>query len=443
MSKTHRPTIGWIVAGSLLFGFLLAVLLVALPFAGAEENIISGVVLLAFAVGWALLALLSRLTDQPQRWPIVTAGVMATCGIAMVAWPDAIVHDGVGWVWPPVLLTLVAWMGVRSRRELRSPTRYWLLYPLFAALALAAVGGLYEMARETSDRSALPMPGKLVDVGGHRLHLHCIGSGSPTVVLLPGAGGFSSSWGWIAPAIARDARVCVYDLAGRGWSESATRPQDGVALATDLHNLLANANETGPYVLAGHSFGGLYVLNFAARYPEQVAGVVLLDSTHPDMFTRLPAYPMIWEAFRRASAVFPSLARLGIGRVVYRSDFDKLPLQSRREEVAFWSTARMARSQHAEWTEAPIVMRQAHSLTTLSPRPLIVVTAALEAQDGWVPLQRELAALSVNSQQRVVPDATHMSLVDDERDACNSTDAIRAVIQAVRGGTPLSLLAAR
>jgi pimeloyl-ACP methyl ester carboxylesterase len=230
----------------------------------------------------------------------------------------------------------------------------------------------------------------------------------------------------------------VYDLAGRGWSESATRPQDGVALATDLHNLLANANEAGPYVLAGHSFGGLYVLNFAARYPEQVAGVVLLDSTHPDMFTRLPAYPMIWDAFRRASAVFPSLARLGIGRVVYRSDFDKLPLQSRREEVAFWSTARMARSQHAEWTEAPVVMRQAHALKTLSPRPLIVVTAGLEAQDGWVPLQRELASLSSNSQQRIVPNANHMSLVDDERDACNSIDAIRAVIQAARGGTPIA-----
>jgi pimeloyl-ACP methyl ester carboxylesterase len=443
MSNTHRPTIGWIVAGSLIFGFLLAVLLVALPFAGAEENIISGVVLLAFAVGWALLAVLSRVTDQPQRWPIVPAAVMAIFGVGLVAWPNVIVHDGIGWVWPLALLTLVVWMFIRSRRELRSLTRYWLLYPLFAALALAAVGGLYEIAKEASDRSAFPMPGKLVDVGGYRLHLLCMGSGSPTVVLLPGAGGLSSSWGWIAPAVARDSRVCVYDLAGRGWSESAMRPQDGVALATDLHNLLTNAQETGPYVLAGHSFGGLYVLNFAARYPEQVAGVVLLDSTHPDMFTRLPAYPMIWDAFRRASAVFPSLARFGVGRVVYRSDFDKLPLQSRREEVAFWSTARMARSQHAEWMEAPLVMRQAHALKTLSPRPLIVVTAGLEAQTGWVPLQRELAALSGNSQQRVVPNATHMSLVDDEPGASNSTDAIRAVIQAVRDGTPLSLLAAR
>ena len=435
---THRPTIGWIVAASLIVGFVLAVVLVAIPFAGAEENMISGVVLLAFAFGWALLASLSRWTDQPQRWPAVPAGLMATCGVVLIAWPDAVLHDGIGWIWPPVLLSLVAWMIIRSRRELQSPSRRWLLYPVFGVLAISGVGGLYETARERSDHSALPMTGQLVDVGGYRLHMSCTGSGSPTVVLLPGAGEISSTWGWVAPAIARDSRVCVYDRAGRGWSEGATSRQDGVALAADLRHLLDRAHEAGPYVLAGHSFGGLYVLNFAAQYPDEVAGVVLLDSTHPDMFTRLPTYPRIYEAYRRVSAIFPSLARLGVGRVAYRSNFDKLPLQSRRAEAAFWSTARTARSAHDEWVEAPAVMRQAHSLKTLSPRPLIVVTAADEAQDGWIPLQRELAALSSNNEHRVVPNATHTSLVDDERDASNSSDAIRAVIQAVRTGKPLA-----
>lgn len=435
----RRPTIGWVVAGSLTIAFLLALALVALPFAGARENIVSGVVLLAFALGWALLALLSRWTDQPQTWAFVPASVMATGGVILLAWPGAVMHDGIGWLWPFVLLSLVAWMIVRSRRVLRSATRPWLLYPVFGVLALSSVGGLYEIARETTDRTDLPMPGQLVDVGGYRLHLSCTGTGSPTVVLLPGAGEISSTWGWIAPAVARDARVCVYDRAGRGWSEGATSEQDGVALAADLHNLLDRAHETGPFVLVGHSFGGLYVLNFAERYPDQVAGVVLLDSTHPEMFTRLPTYPLIYEAYRRVSAIFPSLARLGIGRVAYRSSFDKLPLQSRREEQAFWSTARAARSAHDEWAEAPLVMRQARALTTLSPRPLIVVTAAREAQDGWMPLQSELAGLSSNSEHRIVPNATHVSLVDDERDASNSSAAIRSVIQAVRGGARLAM----
>lgn len=436
---TRRPTIGWVVAGSLTMGLVLALALVALPLAGARESIVSGVVLLAFAAGWALLASLSHWTDQPQSWAAVPAGVMATGGVVLLTWHDAIMHDGIGWVWPLVLLLLVAWMIVRSRRALRSSARPWLLYPVFAVLALSGVGGLYEVARETSDRTDFPIPGQLVDVGGYRLHLNCTGSGSPTVVLLPGAGEISATWGWIAPAVARDARVCAYDRAGRGWSEGATSEQDGVALAADLRNLLARAHETGPFVLVGHSFGGLYVLNFAARYPEEVAGVVLLDSTHPDMFTRLPTYPLVYEAYRRVSAVFPSLARLGVGRIAYRSNFDKLPLQSRRAEMAFWSTARMARSAHDEWAEAPLVMRQARSLTTLNARPLIVVTAAREAQDGWLPLQRELAALSSNSEHRVVPNATHTSLVDDEQGASNSTAAIRAVIQSVRGGTRLAM----
>ena len=434
---TRRPTIGWIVAGSLILGFVLAVALVAFPFAGAEENMISGIVLLSFAFGWALLAVLSRRTEQPQRWAAVPAAVMAICGVILVAWPGAVLHDRIGWIWPPVLLLLVAWMVIRSRRALRSATRRWLLYPIFGVLALSGLGGLYEVARETADRRAFPMQGQLVDVGGYRLHMSCTGAGSPTVVLLPGAGEISSTWGWIAPAVARDSRVCVYDRAGRGWSEGATSQQDGLALAADLHNMLDHARETGPYVLVGHSFGGLYVLNFAAQYLDQVAGVVLLDSTHPDMFTRLPAYPRVYEVYRRVSAIFPSLARLGVGRVAYRSNFDELPLQSRREEVAFWSTARMARSAHEEWVAAPGVMRQARSLKTLSPRPLIVVTAANEAQDGWIPMQSELAALSSNSEHRVVPNATHLSLIDDERDASNSSDAIHSVIQAIRSGKPL------
>ena len=111
------------------------------------------------------------------------------------------------------------------------------------------------------------MPGRLVDVGGHKLHINCTGTGSPTVVLEPGLGEPSTAMAWIAPDVAATTRVCVYDRAGRGWSESAGAPQDGVQVATDLHTLLDRAGEHGPYVLAGHSAGGLYVLNFAAALP--------------------------------------------------------------------------------------------------------------------------------------------------------------------------------
>lgn len=439
MRRTRK--VGTVVAGSLIIGFVTAVLLVAFPFAGAQENVISGVVLLAFALGWAVLAVLSmRWTDQPQPWAAVPAGVLTLFGAGLLAWPGAVLHNWIGWLWPPVLLSLVMWMVVRARRDLRSHSRRWLLYPVFSVLALAAIAGAYETGLESSDRAAYPMPGQLVDVGGYRLHLSCTGSGGPTVVLLPGAGEVSSVWAWIAPAVSRDSRVCVYDRAGRGWSEAAPGPQDGVALAVDLHALLDGARIAAPYVLVGHSFGGLYALNFAARYPEEVAGVVLLDSTHPDMFERLPSYRSFYEGYRRVSALFPSLARLGVGRIAYRSAYGALPPQARREELAFWATARSARSQRDEWAEAPIVMRQARSLHTLGARPLMVVTAGSDAQAGWMPLQDDLATLSTNSAHRVLPQATHSALTEDERLAALCSRAISDVLQAVRSGKPLTSL---
>ncbi|HXH94146.1 MAG TPA: alpha/beta fold hydrolase, partial [Thermoanaerobaculia bacterium] len=202
-------------------------------------------------------------------------------------------------------------------------------------------------------------------------------------------------------------------------------------IAGDLHTLLARAGEPGPYVLVGHSFGGLYVLNFAARYPEQVAGMVLLDSTSPDQFTRVPQYPRFWDGYRRVSALFPSLGRFGIGRTAYRTSFDALPSQSRDEQLAFWPTPRMARSQLDEWTAAPAVMRQAHALKSLGDRPLIVITAQREALDGWLPLQAELAKLSTNGVHRV-QDATHQSIVESRVDSARSVEAIHEVVLAVR-----------
>ena len=152
-----------------------------------------------------------------------------------------------GWVWPPAILALVAWMVVRSRRALRSRARVVVLYPVFAALALSALGGAYETYLEATDSASTAMPGRLVDVGGHKLHIDCTGTGSPTVVLEPGMGEISTMMAaWIAPDVASTTRVCVYDRAGRGWSESADGPQDGVEVATDLHTLLVNGRRDRP-----------------------------------------------------------------------------------------------------------------------------------------------------------------------------------------------------
>jgi pimeloyl-ACP methyl ester carboxylesterase len=217
------------------------------------------------------------------------------------------VDDVLSWVWPPALLALVIWMILRAHQQLRSRSRRWLLYPVLGLLAVASVGGGYQTLGARADAKAYPMPGQLIDVGGHRLHLSCTGSGSPTIVLEPGGGEMSSNLGWIAPAVARNIRVCVYDRAGRGWSEPADTPQDGRQIATDLHTLLQSGHVPGPYVLAGHSFGGLYVLTYAARYPNEVAGMVLVDSTNPASAagarTASPYHAGSYEVLGRFSAL--------------------------------------------------------------------------------------------------------------------------------------------
>jgi hypothetical protein len=301
-TSQHRPPrlrpsqkghIGWIVAGSLAAGVLTAGLLATAPFIPATESGVTGAILLGLALGWAMVAVLSvRFTDQSQRWAAAPALFMGLGGFLLLAF-GAPMQEALTWVWPPASLVLVVWMVVRAHRQLRSRSGRFLLYPVIAMLVLASLGSGYETVRRAADTVASPGQGQLIDVGGHRLYLNCTGSGSPTVVLEPGAGLMSADLELIAPAVARDTKVCVYDRAGRGWSEPANTPQDGAQTATDLHTLLQRGNVPGPYVLAGHSFGGLYALTFAARYPEDVAGMVAggLDRTgnRPGISTRFGA----------------------------------------------------------------------------------------------------------------------------------------------------------
>ena len=428
--------IGRVVAGSLISGAVAALFLVVVPFAGAPEHVITGSVLLAVAGAWAMLALLSqRWTTQPQRWAMLPAAIMAVAGGSVLAFAPT--GNQLGWVWPPLLVMLVVWMIVRARHDLRSRTRTWLLYPVFAAMTLSAVGGGYETYGESTDHAAYPMPGRLIDVGGHKLHINCTGTGSPTVVLEPGLGEPSTAMAWIAPDVATATRVCVYDRAGRGWSQSAHGPQDGTQVATDLHTLLAGAGEPGPYVFAGHSAGGIYVLNFARLYPQQVAGVVLLDSMHPEQYTKIASWPTFYETFRRASALLPSLSRLGLGRVLYGSAYGDLPAVARDQARAFWPTPRHSRSVRDEFSKLRTAMAQARTLSDLGDRPLVVVTAKKDAEDGWLAAQDELAALSTNRVHRILPNATHSMLTEHRPTASQSSQAIRDVVNSVRTGSAL------
>jgi pimeloyl-ACP methyl ester carboxylesterase len=251
----------------------------------------------------------------------------------------------------------------------------------------------------------------------------------------------SSNLGWITPAVARNTRVCVYDRAGRGWSEPADTPQDGTQIATDLHTLLQRGGVPGPYVLAGHSFGGLYVLTYADRYPGEVAGMVLVDGTNPAPAARArtasPYHAGSYDVLGRVSALLSGSARLGLGRLFAQLAVVDLPPRSQGEARASFATASSMRSTIDEYLQAKASGEEAAALRSFDDKPLVVLTAGIGSDATHSAAQNHLATLSTNSAHRIIEGASHQALIGDEDSAAATTRAILDVVQAVRSHTPV------
>jgi pimeloyl-ACP methyl ester carboxylesterase len=420
ITSTRSPLLA--VLGSLVAGAALAVVFVFTIASGGSEPLVTGSVLFAFGLGWGLMGFLStRYSAQPQAWTAVPAAVLGSIGIGLMLFqPGPALMDFLGWVWPLAIAGLAVWIVTQVRANLRGRGR-WLVVPVIATLFVFSIGGaLTTLGAATAVAQA--GGGKMIDVGGHRLYIECTGSGGPAVILQPGLGASSSAWASIAPAVAATTTVCAYDRAGHGRSDEAG-PQDGIALAADLHTLLERAGIPGPYLLVGHSSGGPYVRVFAAQYPDEVAGMVLLDAQPADAFTALPQYPGVYSMFETISTLSPSLARIGLLAPLLGLPADE-------------STAPIVRGARDEVRALRTALQQSAALTSLGDRPLIVVTAAAAADPGWVAAQEALPRLSTASIHRVMATATHNSLISGV-DAPASAQAILDVLAAVRTGAPL------
>jgi pimeloyl-ACP methyl ester carboxylesterase len=168
---------------------------------------------------------------------------------------------------------------VQRRRGWQFYLKRGLLALAILLVALPVLGLTYEAITAAIDARRFPPPGKLVMVDHHQMHINCTGAGSPTVVMDAGLGGWSLDWSAVQPEIAQFTRVCSYDRAGLGWSEAGANPGDAQQAVAELHTLLANSGERGPFVVVGHSNGGLRAVLYAHAYPQEVAGVVLVDPT--------------------------------------------------------------------------------------------------------------------------------------------------------------------
>jgi alpha-beta hydrolase superfamily lysophospholipase len=432
----RRVPFAVVVVAAMVSGLVNTLLLVLVVFAGATEPVITGAGLVGLASGWALLALVTtRWTSQPQRWAAIPAAVMAVTGVALLAvTPGNGTLTAAGWVWPPAAVVLAVWMARAARRATTGRSR-WLLYPAIALVAVTAVSGAVETVTLAHDHGRFEMTGALYDVGGHRLHLSCTGTGSPTVVLENGLNEISPLWNGITTQVSRTTRVCAYDRAGQGWSDDVAHPQDGVAVAADLHTLLSRAGEHGPYVLTGHSSGGTLALS----YPAQVAGMVLLDSSSPHQYTDQPDFAGTYAMMRRLLPVFPALGRVGALHLIPSSTATALSSDAAAEVQAFATSPRGANNMRDEQAQLRAVFTQAQALASFDPKPLAVVTASENADGtkGWAAAQDRMAALSTN-RTHWTANTTHVGLLDDADGSTDSVRAITAVVTAVRTGTPLA-----
>ncbi len=309
-------------------------------------------------------------------------------------------------------------------------------------------GVLYQVIATQVDLRSYPPPGQLVDVGGYRLHLYCQGEntdGRPTVIFETGLGGSatSSDWAWVQPQVAKVTRACAYDRAGLGWSDAGPQPRDAQHIAAELHTLLKNSGTPGPYVLVGWSFGGLYVRTYANLYPQEVAGLVLLDSSSPGQCAASPA----WQAQCASSARNASTARLlalfGVMRLVsFFQPATGLPGPQNAALHASFSSTKDWNAQNDEFQASLATYAQVLGAKTLGDLPLFVLTAtehgaAPDLERQWQVWQAGFTALSTNSVQRVLRGATHESLVFSPTDSQVTAAAILQVVEAVHTGKPL------
>ena len=258
------------------------------------------------------------------------------------------------------------------------------------------------------------MPGRLVSVGTHQLHIYCTGEGRPTVIIDSGLGGFSLEWKKVQSSMAEEVQVCTYDRAGYGWSQAGPEPRTTRQIVNELHDLLLNAEVPGLYILVGHSFGGYNIRYYASLYPESVAGLVLVDASHPDQFDRLPQ-PEIRKVNIPAKS---STVRLSMP--VIPANY---PDEAKRQAFILMANSKAMHTYDQESENFKTSAQQVNEINYLPDVPLTVITRGKrvwphnsygdESERIWSELQNELSQLTSQSVHLVASQSGHLVHLDE------------------------------
>lgn len=299
----------------------------------------------------------------------------------------------------------------RGSRVLRTLTRAAVGTVALVA-AVAAVGATYEVIAGSGDLATYPAAGRLVDVGGYRMHLDCRGEGLPTVLMDAGLGGSLLDWSLVQADIARTTRVCSYDRAGMGRSDASPLPRTPGYIADELHMLLTNAGVPGPYILVGHSLAGKNVRMFASAHPDEVAGMVLVDarSEHVDALTPKAEAEAFGVALGIQGALYSVARRFGVARA-FGASLAGVPLLSPAiaTEMALLMTQAAAIDETTKEGLARSADDAALASATLGSMPLVVIASAASMAEiqNWSAAQQELAALSTRGKLVVAEHSGH------------------------------------
>lgn len=321
----------------------------------------------------------------------------------------------------------------------RSPV-HWLqkslLALIFLLLLCALAGFVYENVSEARDRRLNPMPGKLVDVGGHKMHIDCVGQESPAVILDSGLGDSYISWRSVQPDISKFTLVCSYDRAGLGYSDPVSESRTSKVIAHELHQLLRAAGVSPPYVLVGHSMGGYNVRLYASSYPTEVAGMVLVDASHPDQDNRFPPELKDMErSWERDAELLELATPFGIPRLVGMCDEDARV----RAADCNWNSAREGLAELKRFHESAA---QVSATGSLGDMPLAVLShdpdkpssemapdLAKSVNAQWEKMQEELAHLSTRGTQTIATGSAHY-IQSDRPDVVIS--AVHSIVDQAR-----------
>lgn len=334
------------------------------------------------------------------------------------------------------------------------------LTPLFWALILLAISigfflTLAFRAKARLKKQYLPI-GKMVDIGGYRLHMHVEGKGTPTVILDAGAGGIGLSWELVRPAIAKVTRVVTYDRAGLGWSDPSPKPRKADVMADELHTLLQNAKIEGPYILVGHSLGGPVTRQFAAKYPDEVAGLVMVDSAHEQQMKHFPK-PMVKmaQSMKGMMGVMKLMGKFGIfalkPSLISIGDNGKLS----KEVVAQMYGVLASSNSHAEALVAEfesVYAAQTQPVSTLGVLPLTVISHGQldanavppylgqevrdEYEAAWQRLQVEITSLSTRG-RRIIAERSGHNVMFDQPDII--VDAVAEILDTIENNQSVNL----